>query len=142
MDSTGSALNQDLDLSKLSEKDKKELQQFIFNESQKARIQQCMSPNPLSLDPQLSLCHLCRGAILEPKFAGHTLMNFAPRKTMLTRLSLAVHSLTEVCWKKCVTGTIRSGKLDRSEESCAQNCVDRFMDANLTIIKHLESMRH
>jgi len=93
MDSTGSALNQDLDLSKLSEKDKQELQQFIFNESQKARIQQ------------------------------------------------SVHSLTEVCWKKCVTGTIRSGKLDRSEESCAQNCVDRFMDANLTIIKHLESMR-
>jgi import inner membrane translocase subunit TIM8 len=41
MDSPSSALEQNIDLSKLSEKDKQELQQFIVNESQKARIQQC-----------------------------------------------------------------------------------------------------
>lgn len=32
-----------VDLSKLSDKDKQELQQFVVNESQKARIQQCAS---------------------------------------------------------------------------------------------------
>jgi mitochondrial import inner membrane translocase subunit TIM8 len=41
MDSPSSSLEQNIDLSKLSEKDKAELQQFIVNESQKARIQQC-----------------------------------------------------------------------------------------------------
>jgi import inner membrane translocase subunit TIM8 len=41
MDSPTSSLSQNIDLSKLSENDKKELQQFIVNESQKARIQQC-----------------------------------------------------------------------------------------------------
>jgi len=41
MDSPSSSLDQNLDLSKLSDKDKQELQQFIVNESQKARIQQC-----------------------------------------------------------------------------------------------------
>ncbi|KAH8683034.1 Tim10/DDP family zinc finger protein, partial [Tricladium varicosporioides] len=81
------------DLSKLSDKDKQELQQFIVNESQKARIQQ------------------------------------------------SVHSLTDICWRKCVTGTIRSGKLEKNEETCAQNCVDRFLDANFTVIKHLDRMR-
>lgn len=37
-----SSLQQTPDLSKLSDKDKQELQQFIVNETQKARIQQCM----------------------------------------------------------------------------------------------------
>jgi import inner membrane translocase subunit TIM8 len=41
MESPSTSLEQNIDLSKLSEKDKQELQQFIVNESQKARIQQC-----------------------------------------------------------------------------------------------------
>ncbi|CZR60008.1 probable mitochondrial import inner membrane translocase subunit TIM8 [Phialocephala subalpina] len=94
MDSPTSSLDQNLDLSKLTQKDKQELQQFIVNESQKARIQQ------------------------------------------------SVHSLTDICWRKCVTGTIRSGKLEKNEESCAQNCVDRFLDANFLVIKHLDTMRN
>jgi hypothetical protein len=43
MDQPSSSLDQNVDLSKLSQKDKQELQQFIVNESQKARIQQCPS---------------------------------------------------------------------------------------------------
>lgn len=54
---------------------------------------------------------------------------------------IAVHSLTETCFKKCVTGAIRSGKLEKGEESCTQNCVGRFLDANFTVIRHLEQMR-
>lgn len=42
-----SSLQQTPDLSKLSDKDKQELQQFIVNETQKARIQQCMFSFPL-----------------------------------------------------------------------------------------------
>jgi import inner membrane translocase subunit TIM8 len=53
----------------------------------------------------------------------------------------AVHNLTDICWTKCVTGSIKSGKLDKSEESCARNCVDRFLDANFLVIKQLEGMR-
>jgi import inner membrane translocase subunit TIM8 len=48
MDSPGSALD-GVDVSKLSNKDKSELQQFIVNEGQKARIQQCTSLAPLSI---------------------------------------------------------------------------------------------
>ncbi|KZF21329.1 hypothetical protein L228DRAFT_269712 [Xylona heveae TC161] len=81
------------DISKLSDREKQELQAFVANESQKARIQQ------------------------------------------------SVHSLTDICWTKCITGKIAGGKLDRTEETCVQNCVDRFMDANMTVLKHLETMR-
>jgi import inner membrane translocase subunit TIM8 len=39
------------------------------------------------------------------------------------------------------SGTFRSGALDKGEQSCLANCVDRFMDANLATMKHLASMR-
>jgi len=53
----------------------------------------------------------------------------------------AVHNLTDTCWKKCVTGKISSGKLERGEESCTQNCVERFLDANDAVLRHLGAMR-
>ena len=31
--------------------------------------------------------------------------------------------------------------LDKYEEPCMRNCVDRFMDANGAVLRHLESMR-
>ncbi|KAJ9662955.1 Mitochondrial import inner membrane translocase subunit tim8 [Coniosporium apollinis] len=93
MDSFGGGASSNLDLTKLSDRDKQELQQFVVNESQKARIQQ------------------------------------------------SIHSLTDICFRKCITGKISSGKLDRYEEPCMQNCVDRFIDANNIILKNLESMR-
>jgi hypothetical protein len=44
MDSMGGGLG-NLDLSKLSDRDKQELQQFVMNEGQKARIQSCTFPS-------------------------------------------------------------------------------------------------
>lgn len=79
--------------SKLPDRDKQELQQFLKNESQKSTIQQ------------------------------------------------SIHSLTDMCFRKCITSKISSGKLDKYEEPCMQNCVDRFMDANNLILKQLETMR-
>ncbi|KAG9239416.1 Tim10/DDP family zinc finger-domain-containing protein [Amylocarpus encephaloides] len=93
MDSNSSMDGGNIDLSKLSDTDKKELQQFIVNESQKARIQG------------------------------------------------TIHALTDTCWKKCITGAIRSNKLDKSEETCAQNCVDRWVDGTYTIVQHLDKLR-
>jgi import inner membrane translocase subunit TIM8 len=43
MDSLGGGLA-NVDVSRLSDRDKQELQQFAINEGQKARIQSCMSP--------------------------------------------------------------------------------------------------
>lgn len=56
-------------------------------------------------------------------------------------VSIAIHSLTDMCFRKCITSKISSPKLDKYEEPCMQNCVDRFMDANNLILKQLEAMR-
>jgi hypothetical protein len=45
MDSLGSG---NIDISQMSDVEKKDLQQFVVNESQKARIQQCMATTLLS----------------------------------------------------------------------------------------------
>ncbi|KAL8710539.1 MAG: hypothetical protein Q9220_004972 [cf. Caloplaca sp. 1 TL-2023] len=76
-----------LDISKLSDYDKRDLQQQIGNEMQKAKIQEY------------------------------------------------------ICWTKCITGGISGGKLSSKEETCATNCVERFLEANTAVLKHLEMMR-
>ena len=40
-----------------------------------------------------------------------------------------------------MTGKIGSGKLERNEEGCVQNCVERFLDANEAVLRHLSEMR-
>ncbi|KAL4942846.1 hypothetical protein BDV06DRAFT_155597 [Aspergillus oleicola] len=52
-----------------------------------------------------------------------------------------VHHIADTCWKKCITSKISSGRLDKNEEACATNCVDRWMDTNLAVLKHLETLQ-
>jgi len=80
-------------------------------------------------------------------FAGLTpteqkeLQQFLQNEGSKARIQATVHTLTDLCWKKCVTSRISSTKLDGYEESCMQNCVDRFVDSQTTIVKHLETLR-
>jgi import inner membrane translocase subunit TIM8 len=53
----------------------------------------------------------------------------------------AIHELNSVCFKKCITGRMSQGTLTGGEDTCMKNCVDRYMDANMMIIKNLEKMR-
>ena len=54
---------------------------------------------------------------------------------------VAVHNLTDVCWKKCITGNIKSGQLDKNEITCTENCVQRFLDTNESILGHLQKLQ-
>ncbi|KAI0180287.1 Tim10/DDP family zinc finger-domain-containing protein [Hypoxylon sp. FL1284] len=58
-----------------------------------------------------------------------------------SRVQTVVHSLTDVCFRKCITGTIRSAKLDKTEESCLANCAERFVDVTRLTIGHLQKVR-
>jgi len=69
------------------------------------------------------------------------LSQFVMQEGQKAQIQHTVHDLTDKCFKKCITSKISSGKLDRYEEPCMKNCVDRYMDANMTIIRHLEQMR-
>lgn len=109
------------DLDRLTDKDKQDLRQFIQNEQQRTRIQARMRPNPPPLRHPPS-------AVVEPE-----LTRLFPRTES--------HDLTETCFKKCVTGSFKNGQLDKGEQACLTNCVDRFMDVSMLAVKHLQSMR-
>ncbi|KAG0709067.1 Tim10/DDP family zinc finger-domain-containing protein [Suillus ampliporus] len=68
------------------------------------------------------------------------LTTFLEREQAQARVNSTVHSLTSMCWDKCITGTPGS-RFARGEESCLLNCVDRFMDTSLYIIKTIEGQR-
>ncbi|KAF2158088.1 hypothetical protein K461DRAFT_290340 [Myriangium duriaei CBS 260.36] len=68
------------------------------------------------------------------------LQQFAMAESQKARLQGSIHNLTDVCFRKCVS-KIGSGPLDKYEEPCVKNCVDRFMDANVAVLRHLESLR-
>lgn len=111
MDALGGGLA-NVDLSKLSDRDKQELQQFAMNEGQKARIQSCESDMPPDTIRDIRLT------------------------------TTAIHSLTDTCFRKCIpAGNVKNGKLDKYEEPCMRQCVDRFLDANLVVLRELERLR-
>jgi import inner membrane translocase subunit TIM8 len=69
------------------------------------------------------------------------LQRFIQAESQKAEIQKRVHELTELCFKKCVTGSISSGKLAGKESDCMANCVNRFVDSNLAVLKHLETLR-
>lgn len=114
---------ENMDLDRLNDKDKADLRQFLANEQQRSQIQSRMF---------FSLPQCSRNDRGLNSLDGRMANEFNTTET---------HSLTQICWTKCVTGSIKNGKLDRSEEGCLKNCVDRFLDMNFLTMKHLNNMR-
>jgi len=68
------------------------------------------------------------------------LQSFLEREQAQARLQQSIHTFTSMCWDKCITGT-PSTRFSRSEESCLVNCVERFLDTSLFMVKRVESQR-
>jgi import inner membrane translocase subunit TIM8 len=56
------------------------------------------------------------------------------------RMSSQILNFTAQCWDKCVTGT-PSTRFSRGEETCLANCVDRFLDTSMFMVKQIEEKR-
>ncbi|KAK1922689.1 mitochondrial import inner membrane translocase subunit TIM8 [Papiliotrema laurentii] len=69
------------------------------------------------------------------------LEQFLEQEQQKAKLQATVHELTDTCWKKCITGGI-STKFSKSEASCLENCVDRFLDSSLYIVRQIEQQRN
>ncbi|KAL1935497.1 hypothetical protein VTP01DRAFT_4637, partial [Rhizomucor pusillus] len=64
---------------------------------------------------------------------------FLESENAKARIQQTVHSLTDRCWDKCISKV--GNKLDHGQESCLSNCVDRFLDSSVYIVKRLEQLR-
>ncbi|KAK7908270.1 Zn-finger protein [Apiospora marii] len=69
------------------------------------------------------------------------LRSFLNNESQKARVQSTVHSLTDMCFTKCITGNIKQGKLDKTEEGCMANCAERFLDISGLTMKHLQNLR-
>ncbi|PWN90066.1 putative TIM8-translocase of the mitochondrial inner membrane [Acaromyces ingoldii] len=69
------------------------------------------------------------------------LQSFLDAEQAKARVQSSIHNFTDMCWDKCVTSSIGS-RFGRGEEACLANCVERFLDSSLYIVKRLEEQRH
>ncbi|KAJ7630674.1 Tim10/DDP family zinc finger-domain-containing protein [Roridomyces roridus] len=66
---------------------------------------------------------------------------FLEKQQTEARLHQSIHTFTGMCWDKCITGT-PGARFSRSEESCLSNCVERFLDTSLFMVRRIEEQRH
>lgn len=76
-----------------------------------------------------------------PQQDKEELQRFIKAETQKSQIQQTIHDLTNMCFKKCITSRISAGKLDKYEESCMENCVNRFLDTSGMVLKHMETMR-
>ncbi|KAI0235245.1 Mitochondrial import inner membrane translocase subunit tim8, partial [Massospora cicadina] len=65
------------------------------------------------------------------------LTKFIENEQSKARIQQSVHTLTDLCWDKCVTKI--GNRLDSSEENCLKNCVGRFLDTSIFIVNKLQT---
>ena len=51
---------------------------------------------------------------------------------------LSIIRLTETCWDTCIGENRLRDKLDGKSETCVSNCVDRFLDVQMTILQRFQ----
>ena len=67
------------------------------------------------------------------------MQSFITRASQMEQLNSVIQELTSRCWNTCVADSKISKSLNARTESCIENCVERFVDANKVIIDHLSS---
>ncbi|KAK8844133.1 mitochondrial import inner membrane translocase subunit TIM8 [Kwoniella newhampshirensis] len=68
------------------------------------------------------------------------LEGFLEQEQAKAKLQASIHELTNTCWNTCITGSI-SSKFSKGEAACLENCVDRFLDSSLYIVRQIEAQK-
>ncbi|KZV94116.1 putative TIM8-translocase of the mitochondrial inner membrane [Exidia glandulosa HHB12029] len=77
-----------------------------------------------------------------PRFDEATqkeLQQFLDREQANMRMQSTIHTFTEMCWDKCITGS-SFGRFSSKEEQCLSSCVERFLDTSLFIVKRIRNL--
>ncbi|CCH44938.1 Mitochondrial import inner membrane translocase subunit TIM8 [Wickerhamomyces ciferrii] len=62
------------------------------------------------------------------------ILQFIESENSKTKVQTSIHQFTNLCFKKCVK-SIGDGQLNSNEESCLNNCVNRFLDTNIRVVQ-------
>ncbi|KAK9469005.1 Tim10/DDP family zinc finger-domain-containing protein [Lipomyces arxii] len=69
------------------------------------------------------------------------LMKFIETENARTKVQTSVHVFTDLCFKRCVaSGGVTAGALSATESTCLQNCIGRYLDTNIYVVKRVQDM--
>lgn len=67
------------------------------------------------------------------------LMEYINSENSKAKVQTSIHTFTDMCFKKCVTSPISTGQLIGNEETCLNNCLNRFLDVNIKVVEQLQN---
>ncbi|KAI7822778.1 Tim10/DDP family zinc finger protein [Kickxella alabastrina] len=62
---------------------------------------------------------------------------FVDQESAKAQMQSTIHEFTNRCWDTCITST-KTNQIDSKESTCLQNCVGRFIDTSMFIVKRLQ----
>ncbi|KAJ2343923.1 Mitochondrial import inner membrane translocase subunit tim8 [Coemansia erecta] len=65
---------------------------------------------------------------------------FVEAESAKSQLQNAIHEFTSRCWDTCIFDT-KSNQLSSKESACLENCVGRFVDTSMFIVKRLQNSK-
>ncbi|CAH02107.1 Tim8 [Kluyveromyces lactis] len=68
------------------------------------------------------------------------IMTFLESENSKQKVQMSIHQFTNLCFKNCISN-VQNADLSSQEEQCLNNCVNRFLDTNIRIVKGLQSIQ-
>lgn len=68
------------------------------------------------------------------------LLSFIQEETNRQKFAGMVHVLTDQCWDVCLGNDRPAAKMDSRQQTCLNNCVNRFVDASTFLMQRLGQM--
>ncbi|KAK9475893.1 mitochondrial import inner membrane translocase subunit TIM8 [Lipomyces japonicus] len=68
-----------------------------------------------------------------------SISQFIEAENTRTKIQTNVHTFTDLCFKKCITAPVTDHGLTTTEASCMNNCVNRYLDANVQVVQFIAS---
>lgn len=66
-------------------------------------------------------------------------LKFIEAENSKSKVQMSIHNFTDLCFKKCNDNTPMTGLLSNQDEQCLNNCLNRFLDTNIKVVRSLQN---
>lgn len=67
------------------------------------------------------------------------ILQFIESENSKSKVQMSIHNFTDLCFKKCNKQGIDGGNLSTEDENCLNNCLNRYLDTNIKVVKSLQN---
>ncbi|CAN6443208.1 unnamed protein product [Victoria cruziana] len=75
-----------------------------------------------------------------PSVDGAKFQQMLEQEKQRAMVNEMVAKLTDVCWEKCITGSVGSS-FSNSETNCLKNCAQRYVELSMLTVQRFKTMQ-